>query len=325
MELKEHKPTLSICIPTWNRSKFLNESLKRLSVQISEIDAADVEIFISDNASTDSTQQIVEKYINDGVPISYQKNAENVGAARNFIQCILWSKGQYIWLLGDDDFLKDNALKIIINILKNQNYGLLHLYSFGNKDRSPVVIEDKKDFIRSVSYYITFMSGNIFNRDIVQEIKNPEQYIPTHLLQVPYYIEALCKHQYNVLVGSNLILLPPADGANNGGYNFFEVFVQHYLDMWKKGLLKYNIKGYYDFLRKDIFIHFLCAGIFRLLIQRKNRSKIYTGNNRKGWQTQGGWKILFHYYGDTTYFYYSFFTYPIIRCLAKVRSICGAL
>lgn len=55
--MQESLPLLSICIPTYNRSTYLRESIESIIHQ-SEFISGDVEIVISDNASTDNTENI---------------------------------------------------------------------------------------------------------------------------------------------------------------------------------------------------------------------------------------------------------------------------
>jgi len=55
------KPLLSICIPTYNRAEYLAKSLDTL-VCLPEFNSSEVEVVISDNASTDNTQEVAKKY-----------------------------------------------------------------------------------------------------------------------------------------------------------------------------------------------------------------------------------------------------------------------
>lgn len=121
------QPLLSICIPTWNRSKILSISLKSFQEQLASIDSSEIEIFVSDNASDDDTPLVVQSFIDQGLPITYNRNPENVGAAGNFIKCMQWASGKYIWLLGDDDLLNDGAISYILDLIRNGDYGLIHL------------------------------------------------------------------------------------------------------------------------------------------------------------------------------------------------------
>lgn len=319
---EKNKPVLSICIPTWNRAKFLDDSLTKISRQLIDIDKEDIEFIVSDNASDDDTPQIVKKHIEQDEPIIYNRNKENIGAARNFIKCMQLSTGKYIWLLGDDDFLRKGALKLLIDTLKKQEYGLLHLYVQGTKTNMPTVYNNKKDFLCKVGYWITFMSGNIFNRDIIKNVNNPEQYIPSHLLQVPFYLEAACSYEKNVMIDFNLILYPAADSKNNGGYNFFEVFVKYYLEIWKERLTKFDLMNIYEDIKKNIYTKFTMAKVVELLILRRN---IHYDKNqkfgRKGYDISNAWKILFHYYGNNLYFYIATIKYPITIIFRKIKKL----
>jgi len=51
-------PFFSVCIPTYNRANFLPQAIESVLAQ----DFTDFELIICDNASTDNTQEVVEKY-----------------------------------------------------------------------------------------------------------------------------------------------------------------------------------------------------------------------------------------------------------------------
>lgn len=60
--LTEHNsPLLSLCIPTYNRAEILAQCLERHMEAID--DERDIEIVISDNASTDNTREVVADFI----------------------------------------------------------------------------------------------------------------------------------------------------------------------------------------------------------------------------------------------------------------------
>ena len=66
---------LTIAIPTYNRSEFLDKNLNKLYMQKSE----KFKVIIQDNNSTDNTINIVKKYISLGLDIDYKKNNKNLG------------------------------------------------------------------------------------------------------------------------------------------------------------------------------------------------------------------------------------------------------
>ena len=111
------KPLLSICIPTFNRSSLLKVALLSLLEQMKGHEK-DIEIIVSDNCSSDDTQQVAEWAKGIG-PFRYNRNATNIGAGPNFM--LLSNKlaqGEYCWLLGDDDFLRKGSLDRLVETIK---------------------------------------------------------------------------------------------------------------------------------------------------------------------------------------------------------------
>lgn len=93
------------------------------------------------------------------------------------------------------------------------------------------------------------------------------------------------------------------DSKNNGGYNYFQVFVANYLNL----LSEFEDNGYikhstYKYMKEDIFKNYHIGFIWRLLIKKEK--------NNLG--VKDGWKILFRYYGYELYFYW-YTTYRIAK------------
>lgn len=105
-------PTLSICIPTYNRAPFLDALLTSIASQ--DVDFGLVEVVVSDNASTDDTRQIATQHQDQGLPVRYFCNETNEGADRNYLHSVERATGTYCWLMGSDDALAPGALAAII-------------------------------------------------------------------------------------------------------------------------------------------------------------------------------------------------------------------
>lgn len=109
--------TLDICIPTYNRSKYLDKCLSALlCLQLDP--SLQLAIIISDNASTDDTCLVVEQYCPE-LPIIFYRNNFNIGMARNILTAISYSQSQYYWCIGDDDCLLPGSLKYLAPILNS--------------------------------------------------------------------------------------------------------------------------------------------------------------------------------------------------------------
>lgn len=92
-------PRVSVGIPVYNEAKFIRDALDALVAQ----DFEDFEIIISDNASTDATEEICREYAARDPRVRYYRNAEGVGAIANFNRVFELSRGEYfMWASGHD-------------------------------------------------------------------------------------------------------------------------------------------------------------------------------------------------------------------------------
>jgi glycosyltransferase involved in cell wall biosynthesis/Flp pilus assembly protein TadD len=107
------KPKFSICIPTYNRAKFLKDSVQSALDQNYE----NFEIVIVDDGSTDNTETIAKSF--GSAKIRYiRKVHENAATTRN--RCIEAAKGDYIVWLDDDDTLAPGILGKYFNVIKKE-------------------------------------------------------------------------------------------------------------------------------------------------------------------------------------------------------------
>ena len=98
------RPLVSVLVPTFNRSVYLGQCLDSLQVQ----DFTDYELFIRDNASTDGTPAVVERFRPAFAGVAgyrYRRNPANVGFRDNMVEGLKECAGKYVLILMDDDFL----------------------------------------------------------------------------------------------------------------------------------------------------------------------------------------------------------------------------
>jgi glycosyltransferase involved in cell wall biosynthesis len=81
----------------------------------------EVEVIVSDNCSTDDTGLVVQQARQYG-PLTYHRTECNIGAGPNFFLSVNeWAKGEYCWLIGDDDFLIKGSVTRLVSILKENS------------------------------------------------------------------------------------------------------------------------------------------------------------------------------------------------------------
>lgn len=118
---------LSILIPTYNRCTYLKCNLDNLLPQLYDY-KDEVELWISDNCSSDKTKEIIYEYKqSSSIEINYIRNNENIGGLKNTLQLVEKARGEYLFVMGDDDVLSPNFMDIIMSSLKgNKHYGIVH-------------------------------------------------------------------------------------------------------------------------------------------------------------------------------------------------------
>lgn len=104
---------LSICIPTYNRARYLRVLLADLFSELKVIPFA-CEIVICDNASSDDTKEVVSEWT-EKLPINFVVQKENIGAARNLMDAFSRAQGLFSMYIADDDFIDSNGLINAVN------------------------------------------------------------------------------------------------------------------------------------------------------------------------------------------------------------------
>jgi len=106
---------LSVCIPTFNRAGHLANCLEALRVS-RERAGTEVQICVSDNASTDGTRAVVEAAMRL-MPVTYRRNDSNLGIARNIVDAAGMASGEFVWIIGDDDLVLPHALATLSSLI----------------------------------------------------------------------------------------------------------------------------------------------------------------------------------------------------------------
>ena len=114
-------PTVSICMPTYNRCGMLREALASAFAQSLQ----DFEVIVSDNASTDETEAMVKSFGDDRV--RYFRQSANIGTVPNINFTLRQTKGRYVAFLFDDDLMLPDNLAHKVGVLERERkVGLVH-------------------------------------------------------------------------------------------------------------------------------------------------------------------------------------------------------
>lgn len=112
-------PLVSVALPTYNGERFLAEQLD----SIYEQDWPNLEVVVSDDASSDGTAEILQRYAKRS-GLRFSVNRRQLGLVRNFERAISSCRGELIALSDQDDLWKPNKLRRLVSSL--EDYGLVY-------------------------------------------------------------------------------------------------------------------------------------------------------------------------------------------------------
>jgi len=118
------KPRVSIGLPVFNAEKYLSQSLDSILAQT----YSDFELIISDNASTDRTEEICRAYAARDRRIRYYRNGTNLGAVPNFNRVFELSSAEYFKWSPNDDAIAPDFLSRCVQVL-DQSLEVVLCYS----------------------------------------------------------------------------------------------------------------------------------------------------------------------------------------------------
>ncbi len=233
-------PTLSLCIPTYNRAPLLKQALHAVLAQIGAAEAAQVEVLILDNASTDDTSAIVEdaEQQSPHVPLRYVRHPENIGMDSNFSEAIRLARGKFVFLLSDDDILLPGAVaKLLALILEHPDldgFSLNVRGFFHSPDETSAtwislpedrVIMDRSEILRLMNATIGFMSILAFNKSRIADRLMAGHYqdkVGTSFLESYVFLDVICSG-HGIVVTAQPMVATRAE--NSTPWNYFRVFV----------------------------------------------------------------------------------------------------
>ncbi len=273
---------LTIAIPTFNRAALLDKQLEWLSQAILGFEN-DCEILISDNCSTDNTQDIIEKWQNKLSKIIFisNRNTSNIGVMRNIMFCLNTAKTKYVWAIGDDDPIKNNTLSYIISNLNTHPQLCLLVLNYSRFDAISLQVIQERNFnitqeqihdngrifieqdIKEDIFGFGFMTAQVYRTDTVKMALEKWQNCLNNL-EIQVFWGAYCALQGSIKF-SHDVFVEYTCGTNclSDKKTWFKV---HYSDLVKVYIKLKQIGYSQEFCQQLIIQHFTKNNTLRILL-----------------------------------------------------------
>lgn len=115
-----HNDLVSVCIITYNSSRYVIETLESIKAQTYQ----NIELIISDDCSTDDTLEICDKWLKENrerfIDAEFVTVTKNTGISLNLKRGLLKCNGTFIKSLAGDDCLEPNAIEKFVSFLKSK-------------------------------------------------------------------------------------------------------------------------------------------------------------------------------------------------------------
>lgn len=135
--LESSPPLLTVAIPTFERAELLDRQLAWFAEAVRGREEQ-VELLVADNASGDRTPWVVdawrERLGGGALRTRWLRRPEDVGAVRNISGCLRAAAGRFVWVVSDDDRLRPDALRFVLDALERRPDLSLLILNFSSRD-----------------------------------------------------------------------------------------------------------------------------------------------------------------------------------------------
>lgn len=193
---------ITVIIIVYNSEKTIKKCIESIINQ----NYYDIEIIVINDGSTDKTEEIIKSYSNIKL---YNIAHKGVSYARNL--GIKFCKTPYFMFVDSDDFLEDNAIKIMYDKMKEYSCDIV-IGSIDNSLKQEIILtDDKYDYLfnQKIKYIVTPWN-KLYKKSLFKDLKYPDlslaedEYLFHHILKNSNKIVIIPNKTYNYTVNNGL-------------------------------------------------------------------------------------------------------------------------
>jgi abequosyltransferase len=291
---------LSICIPTFNRAELLENTLTSIFNQNANIN--DFEIVISDNCSTDNTEEVVFKFLAQYANINYTKLPSAIGADNNIVNSLSNGTGQFLKLCNDTAIFQNKSINAMVEMIKNNNVAKPIIF-FSNIDNKQVFNYNSSfnTFVQINSFLTTSILAIGIWKDDYDNLNNIEDAFEYKLPALNILRKNFEQKNNFLIYNSKIFIVQYVE--KKGGYNIIDIFVTNYLGIVLRKEYKNNKLNFWTFEIEKIKVLVKFVAPWLKLLKKRNPGftfSIEDANNKL-------FKIFFYnplFYLMVVYFYF---------------------
>lgn len=289
---------ISIGVPTYNRAHVLKQMLENITSLPSFVQTNDVEVVISDNASTDDTPLVVKAFV-EKYPerIRYFRNDMGVGS-ENFHLALERGRGCFRKLANDTLLFTEEGLSNMIAVVRQfkKDRPLLYFRSVSPRQASDVIrCSSFENFFKLVGFYTTWIAETGFWDSDLSLLADFGRFNGTCLPQMDAILRLVSARKDIVVVRRNFFRLVPyvkqsrINVAEIFGVNYFAIIHTYVLsgeltkttyekEKWRvfRGLIlpaylatknvSFTKQGYFKFLWREYRFKWYLYAFFPLVV-----------------------------------------------------------
>ena len=266
---------LSVCLPTYNRASLLDGALRAALGQITPAMRGAVEVVVLDNASPDATPDVVARAQADfpHVTLRHVRRPENIGPDANFCDAPNQARGEFVYLLSDDDILLPGAIDRLLEVLRQHpsldavSLNVRQFWEDPGEERPGAylidadrLLPDRDQALAFLRTHITFLSCIAFRRENVLG-RDYRSFFDTNLAQAYMFLDALAPGR-GMYATQRAYLAQRAD--NNEGFDFFRVFATNFSDLMRHAeAAGYSRKAVGEVMHQHLRLMCYFIGVFK--------------------------------------------------------------
>ena len=276
--MENKQPLLSICIPTRNRADVLKLCLKSIVEDPAFSD--EIEVLVSDNCSTDNTEDTVLSYSVKYQNIKYFKNDTDVGADRNILLSLERGTGAFLKINNDYSAFKEGTLTFLLNEIKEnlEEKPVLYFHK-GDGPQVKEIITDFNEIFKKEKWAMSWIGCYGYWKEDFQNFEERDRRIDTMFQQIDWFIRSFKKKKKVVYLSKDLTTRLPFK-VKQGGYNFIEVHTRNFLTQFEElvpqGMLQ---ESTIEYVKRESLLPAMTSWLIKLKMANKGR---FSYDNKNG-------------------------------------------